>query len=523
MGNGNSGDISSPEKMNTGNDGSPQDSAEAIAVDKQDSRPQGAPAQKPAGEEKVTRMGTASIPKLITEFAIPSVVGMLVNGSYNVIDSMFLGHAVGEIGLSAVTVANPIMIVFMALAMLVGNGGNALAALRLGEGKRNDAEVALGNVITVSLVLWVFVAFMAACPPLLDGLLTLSSATDTVRPYAASFIRILCFGFILQCVGMGVNNFIRTAGAPNRALGTMVIGLVGATIFNFFFVILFGWGVVGSALATVAGQALSCAAVLWYFLFTKGVPMRIRLKNLRPQLKVIGTILAYGFPSFAVQAGLAIINFVLNFQLVTYGATSIIGADDALASIGVVNRVAMFTTMPLVGVAISLQPLLGFNYGARLIGRVRKIYLMGVGCATTIAVVEWGIIQLFPHAVVVAFGITNETLVDFTVFALHIQFLLLFLVGFQIVSSNYFQATGQPAKSIFLTLTRQIIFLVPLLFIMPHVLPGLSGGRLTGLDALYFATPVADFLSIFVTGIFVLFELRRLKRMQKMVGRSEER
>lgn len=475
----------------------------------------------PAGNDRVTRMGTASIPRLITEFAIPSVVGMVVNGSYNIIDSIFLGHAVGEIGLSAVTVANPVMIVFMALAMLVGNGGNALAALRLGEGKRDDAEIALGNVVTMSLILWVIVAAMAACPPLLDGLLTLSSATDTVRPYAASFIRILSFGFVLQCIGMGVNNFIRTAGAPNRALATMVIGLVGATLFNFLFVIVLGWGVEGSALATLAGQALTCGAVLWYFQITKNVPMRIRGRYMKPRLHIIGTILAYGFPSFAVQAGMAVINFVLNFQLVRYGALSPIGSDNALASIGVVNRVAMFSTMPLVGVAVSLQPLLGFNYGARLIARVRKIYLLGVAGASVIAVCEWAIIQLFPHAVVSAFGISNEALVDFTSFALRIQFLFLLFVGFQIVSSNYFQATGQPAKSIFLTLTRQIIFLVPLLFIMPHILPAISGGVLDGLDALYFATPVSDFLAVFVTGIFVLLEMHRLKRLQQVMGKGE--
>ncbi len=471
------------------------------------------------GDEKVIRMGTASIPRLITEFAIPSVVGMVVNGSYNIIDSMFLGHAMGEIGLSAVTVANPIMIVFMALSMLVGNGGNALAALRLGEGKRQQAEVALGNVVTLCLVLWVLVAIMAACPPVLDGLLTLSSATDDVRPYAASFIRILCFGFVLQCLSMGVNNFIRTSGAPNMALGTMVIGLIGATAFNYLFVLVLDWGVVGSAVATLCGQAMSCAAVLGYFIFGKSVPMRIRGRYLRPNFRVIGTILAYGFPSFAVQAGLAVVNFVLNYQLVRYGALSPIGAEDALASIGVVNRVGMFTVMPIIGVAVSLQPLLGFNYGARLIGRVRKIYGLGVAGATVIACAEWLFIQLFPAVIAGAFGI-SEQLVEFTAFALRIQFLMLFVVGFQIVSANYFQATGQPAKSIFLTLTCQIIFLVPLLFFMPHLMPGLSGGTLDGLDALYFATPVSDFLSAFVTAIFVLFELRRLKRMQRVMGKG---
>ena len=182
-----------------------------------------------ARDAKVTRMGTASIPRLITEFAIPSVVGMLVNGSYNIIDSIFLGNAMGELGLSAVTVANPIMIVFMALAMLLGNGGNALAALRLGEGDRIGAEISLGNVVTTSIILSAAIALLAANPAILDWLLTISSATDDVRPYARIFIQILCFGFILQQIGFGVNNFIRTAGAPNRALATMVFGLAAAS------------------------------------------------------------------------------------------------------------------------------------------------------------------------------------------------------------------------------------------------------------------------------------------------------
>lgn len=467
-----------------------------------------------ADSARVTRMGTESIPKLIAEFAIPSVVGMVVNGSYNIIDSMFLGHAVGEIGLSAVTVANPIMIVFMALAMLIGNGGNALAALRLGEGKREAAERALGNVISLSIILWIVVAIMAANPMLMHLLLTASSATDEVRPYAYTFIQILCFGFVLQSIGMGVNNFIRTCGSPNIALGTMVVGLVAATGFNYWFVIINGWGVAGSAYATLAGQACSAVAVLSYFLFYKDVPLRIHLATLMPKGKIIGIILAYGFPSFAVQAGMAVVNFVLNFQLATYGALSEIGAVNALASIGVINRIGMFTVMPLIGISIALQPLLGYNYGARKIARVKKTLWFGAATATVIGTLEWIVIMLFPDAIANAFGIKSASLVAFTTFALKVQFIMLPLIGFQIVGANYFQATGQPAKSIFLTLTRQILFLVPLLFILPHVLPTIAPG-LDGLDALYFAAPISDFLAIFTVGIFLIWEMKRLRKMQE--------
>lgn len=472
------------------------------------------------GSDRVSRMGTDSIPKLITEFAVPAILGMLVNGAYNVIDSIFLGQAMGEIGLSAATVANPIMTVFLAIALLIGNGGNALAALRLGEGRRNEAERSLGNTVTLSIFFALVIALCAASPVVLDWLLTLSSATDEVRPYAASFIRIICFGFIFQCIGMGVNNFIRTAGAPNRALVTMLIGAVACTAFNYLFVIRFGWGVEGSALATICGQAISCVSVLWYFVMTKNVPLKLRLSAMSPHPKVLGTILSLGLASFVVQAGMAIVSFVINLLLVKYGAMNPIGSDDALASIGVVQRVAIFTTLPLVGVSIAIQPLLGFNYGAKLIGRVRKTLWYGIAAATSIGVFMWAIVHLFPEAIVGAFGIKHETLVDFTVFALKVQLLMLPFIGFQIVGANYFQATGQPLKSIVLSLTRQILFLVPLLFVLPEVLPHMFS-QFTSLDAIYFAAPLSDFLSIFTTGVFIAFEMRRLKRLE--IGKATAR
>ena len=473
-----------------------------------------------AGDDKGLRMGTASIPRLITEFAIPSVVGMLINGSYAIIDSVFLGHAVGEIGLSAMTVANPIMIVFMAIAMLIGNGGNALAALRLGEGKREDAERALGNVVSLSLIAAVIVLIIGWNPALVSWVLDLASATPEVRPFAQTFIQILCAGFILQCIGLGVNNFIRTCGAPNRALGTMVIGLVGSVAFNALFVLALGWGVMGSALATVLGWACSCLAVLQYFCLRSDVPMRLRLSAMRPSFPMDRTVLAFGLPSFCVQAGMAIVNFVINFQLAGTMLGPVWGTASqvvfiALAAIGVVQRIGQFSVMPLIGIAIALQPLLGFNYGAHNVERVRKTLWYGIGAASSISLLMFVIVEVFAVPIAHAFGISHDGLVDFTAFAIRVQFLMLPFVGFQIVSSNYFQATGQPAKSVFLTLTRQILFLVPLLYLMPVVLPQLFP-QFSGLDALYFAAPVADFLSIFTTAVFVAWEMARLRRLSAM-------
>ena len=211
-------------------------------------------------------------------------------------------------------------------------------------------------------------------------------------------------------------------------------------------------------------------------------------------------------------------NFVLNFQLVKYGALSPIGADDALATIGVVQRIAQFSIMPLVGISIALQPLLGFNYGAHKVDRVRKTLWYGIGAATAISLLMFALVQLFAAPIAHAFGIKHDGLVDFTAFAIHLQFLMLPFVGFQIVSANYFQATGQPARSIFLTLTRQILFLLPLLYVMPLWLPAVAP-QYNGLDALLFAMPIADFLSIFTTALFIGWEMVRLRRLARKYAR----
>ena len=470
--------------------------------------------QRPGRDDKVTRMGTASIPRLIVEFAIPSIRGMLVNGAYNLIDSIFLGQAMGEIGLATATVAMPVMTVFMAVAMLVGNGGNALAALRMGEGNRDEAERSLGNTVFLSILFAAVVAVVAHVPVCIDAVLGISGATPEDWEYARSFIQIISLGFIFQCIGMGVNNFIRTAGAPNRALGTMIVGAVACTAFNFLFVMVLGWGVQGSALATLCGQAISCACVLWYFVFTKNVPLKLRLRHLPLHARTVGLILSLGLASFAVQAGMAVVNFVLNNLLNLYGSMNPIGAEGALASIGVVQRVAMFTVLPLIGVSIAIQPLLGFNYGAHLFARVKKTLLCGIIGATGIGVVLWGLVHLFPEQIVGFFGIDDAGLLDFTVFALKVQLAMLPFVGFQIVGSNYFHATGQPLKSIFLSLTRQILFLVPLLVVLPMALPAWLP-QFTGLDALYFATPLADFLAIFTTAVFIVVEMGRLRKLER--------
>jgi len=475
--------------------------------------PLGEDPKNPGRDDKVNRMGTESIPKLITEFAIPSIVGMIVNGAYNVIDSIFLGQAMHEVGQAAMTAANPIMILFMAIAMLIGNGGNALAALRLGEGDRVGAEISLGNTVVLSVIVSGVVALLAFIPPCIDTLLTISGTTPEVWEHTKHFLQIISVGFFLQCIGLGVNNFIRTAGNPNRALGTMIIGTIVCIFFNYLFVLKLGWGIEGSAVATVIGWAASCICVLWFFIKTKNVPLKLHLRYMPLKARTVRLIFSLGFASFAIQAGAAVVNFVLNNMLVKYGAASAIGQEGALASIGVVSRIAMFTIFPLVGVAVAIQPLLGYNYGAHLFKRVKTILWQGIAGSTVIATLMWAAVHIWPSQIVGVFGLEDAQLVDFTIFALKVQLALLPFIAFQIVGSNYFQATGQPAKSAFLSLTRQVLFLIPLYLVLPQILPSIVPS-LTSLDAVYFGPPIADFFAIFTTVIFLVFEMRRMKKLE---------
>lgn len=461
-----------------------------------------------SGAERVDRLGTGSISKLLFEFAVPAIIGIVVNGLYNVIDAAFLGHGVGSIGLAATTVAFPTMVVFMALSMLIGQGGNALAAIRLGEGRRDEAERILGNAFALLAIMGVAVAVIGLFA--IDPLLRLSGATDDVLPYSRTFVRIVCAGFIFQGVGLGINNFIRTAGEPGWALGTMVIGTFTCILCNYLFVIRWGFGIAGSAWATVLGQAVSSIAVTGFFCSRKA-SFRFHLRNLRLDLSLDREVLALGLAPCALQMASAIVNIVLNNVLVIYGSTSAIGSEGALAVIGVIGKIAAFAIFPILGVAMGAQPLLGYNYGAHRFDRVRRTFRTAVIWGTVIVCALFAFIQLFPSVVVGLFGIEPE-LTAFANQGLRIYTASFPIVAFQIIGSNYFQATGQPVKAMFLSLTRQLIFLIPLTYALPQVLPALVP-QVSSLLAICFAAPCSDLLSFMFTTAFIAHDFRRLARI----------
>ncbi len=457
---------------------------------------------------KLDRLGTAKVSRLMLQFVIPSVVGLVVNGLYTLIDSIFLGHGVGEIGLATVTVANPLLSVGLALSMLLGAGGNALAALRLGEGKREDAEKILGNTLTLMIICCILLALITTI--FIEPLMIISGVTPDIWDSAKVFILILTYGYILQFIGMGFNNFIRTAGDPNRALYTSVVGAVVCVVFNYFFVLVFNWGVAGSAYATIIGQATSAALMFWYFLSSRKAPFKLRFKNLRPKMSICAGVITLGSASFIMSIAMTLTAFVVNNLLVHYGAMHPIGSEGALATIGVIQRIAQLMFFFLIGVAIAAQPIWGYNFGARNYLRVKKTTTISLLWMFVIGTSLWLLVIVFPRQILGIFGL-EQALIDFSVFALVVQMSMFPLVGAQMVGSNYYQSTGQPIKSIFLSLTRQLLYYLPLVIILPMVLPSMIP-TLTSLDAIYFAVPIADVLAIVTTAFFLIHEYRKLNK-----------
>ena len=456
---------------------------------------------------QVNRLGTAKISKLMLEFAIPSIIGLVVNGLYNIIDSVFLGHAVGSSGLAVMTVAMPVMSFTMAIAVLIGTGANALIALRLGEGKHQDAEKVLGNAFTMTIITAVICT--AGVFLLEDWVLKLSGATDEIWAESALFVRIISAGFLVSFFGMGFNNFIRTAGDPNRALYTMIAGTLCCIAANYLLVMILDWGVMGSAIATLFGQTVSAVLVFWYFVFSKKAPFKIRRMHFPLRANFVRLILILGSASFVIQLSGSVTQVLVNYQLVTLGASSPIGAEGALAALGVVNRIAFFVFFPVMGVAVAAQPLIGYNYGAKSYRRVIKTFQVALIWIMVIGASFWVVVHLIPEPIILLFGI-EDSLLEFTTHALVVQLFMLPLFGLQMISLNYYQASGQPFKAMFISLTRQILYLIPLLFLMPVLFEKMSA-TLIALDGVYYAYPIADALSVITAAIFVAHEYKKLK------------
>jgi putative MATE family efflux protein len=442
--------------------------------------------------DRSQQLGEKKISSLLVQFSIPAIVGMLVNALYNIIDRIFIGNSVGSLGLAGITIGFPVMLGIMAFILLISIGANSLVSIKLGEGNKTEAEHILGNALTMLVIVSSLITISGLI--FLEPLMKIFGASSEVLPYAKAYMQIIFCGVAFQSIGFGMSNFIRGEGNPKTAMFTMVLGAVLNAIFCPIFIFGLKMGIRGSALATVLAQGISGIWVLLYFLLGKS-SLKIRIQNLKPDFWVVGKITSLGFAQFVQEMATSLVNVILNWSLVKYGG------DIAISGMGIVTSLQSLVMMPLFGINQGAQPIVGYNYGAQKYDRVRQTLKLAVLGASIIALTGFVIIEAFPKQVVGLFNKDNIQLRDFTVYALQVFLFMMPVIGFQIIGSNYFMAVGKPNPAAFLSLSRQVILLIPAVLILPLFFK---------LHGVLIAGPVADFGSFVITAICLYRELRRL-------------
>lgn len=444
-------------------------------------------------------LGVRPIKGLLFSFSIPAIISCLVNSVYNIVDQIFIGQGVGYLGNAATTIAFPLMTIIMAFATLIGSGGSAYAALRLGEGRKREALLTLNNLLGIAIGLGILLA--AAGLIFLKPILTLFGATETTMPYAIDYTSIVLIGVPFSMVSIALSSMARTDGHPRMSMYGILIGAALNTVLDPIYIFVLDWGVKGAAIATVTAQFVSTVVLCYYFL--KKGRMRFTRRYMKPVGRVWYKIFSLGISSGITALVACIMQVVMNNSLVYYGNQTEITGDVALSAMGIVMKIAMILASVCIGFGIGAQPILGFNLGAKKYARVRHTYLLAVSIATASILIGWAVCQLAPHLVLSLFGKENQTFTDFAVRCLRIYLGGIFCAGFQIVSTNYFQATGQPLKASLLSMLRQLILLIPMLLILPLFF---------GLNGLLYAGPCADIGSAVIVALFILPEMRKLNR-----------
>ena len=441
-------------------------------------------------------LGEKNIAGLMWKFFWPAFIGVTVNALYNVVDRIFIGRGVGSLALSGLSVVFPIMILVAAFGMLIGIGAGVRISINLGKKEFNLAERVLGNsfilMIIVGLVVTV-IGFMVKTP-----MLRSFGANDQTIGYAQDYLNIILLGSVFQVVGFSLNNIIRSEGNPRNAMFSMIICSVVNVILNPIFIFWLGMGVKGSALATVISQFILMVWVILHFTSKRSV-LKLRLGNMKLDRFIIWQIVTIGMAPFAMQIAGSLVQATYNTQLIKYGA------DVAVGAMGIINSVAILIVMAVISINMASQPIIGYNFGAGNYSRVRETWYIGIKAGTIIAVIAFILVELFPGSIILLFNHDDPQLYEIGIHGLRIFLLMLPLVGFQVICSNYFQSIGKAKISLFLTLLRQVIFLLPLLTFLPmHY----------GINGIWMASPISDIISTCVVFIFFKIERRKLHQLE---------
>ncbi len=449
-------------------------------------------------DEKSEFLGKENISKLLFKLSAPIIIGMLVQALYNVVDTFFVGMAYGADSVQAIgglSIAFPIQMMVTAFGIVLGTGGSSIISRALGARENEKAERVLGNVFSLSLILSVLIA--VPCIFYLDPILKVFGATAGVLPYARDYLKIIILGGTFFVFGVAVQNIVRAEGNARLAMNAMLVG-GGLNIFlDPVFMFGFGMGVKGAAIATVLSQAVASVWLLLYYLKGKGA-VHFRSETLKPNLKIIKEIGAIGIGSFVMQCSNSVMMIFVYNALATYGG------DVAIAVFGVVMKINSFIFMSLLGMAFGLQPIVGFNYGAKRYGRIVEAVKLSLVVTTTIGLLGLLIIFLFREQLLGLFSADPQYL-EIGKNAIMIMLLGMPLVGLNVITSTLFQALGKARPAFLLSISRQLLFLIPLVIILP---------RLYGLFGVWAAFPVSDFLAFLLSG-FLLFRVYRIFKERK--------
>ena len=453
---------------------------------------------------KLNSFGTASIPKLVLQFSAPAIISMLVNALYNVVDRFFVGQGVGSLGIAGITLCFPICLFMMAMSMMVGVGGNTLFAIRLGQKKYIQASIILNN--SFSLLILMAIGAFTLGEIFMEPLLKLFGASEQTLPVASSYMRILLCGAVFQTIAPGMNHFIRSMGHPKTAMFREIVGAVTNIILDYLFIMQFHWGIEGAAWATISSQLVASALITQFFI-KKGTPIRIRWRHMKLRAAYVRKIYILGLPPSVMQICNSLMNAILAWSLTTYGNISVkttgalSGGDMAISAFGITNSIVSIIILPLLGFVHGTQPIIGYNYGARLNNRVKETLKFAFIYAGGFMFVTWGILMWQAETFVTPFAPKDPELIKLSAWAMRIFAAAFFMIPFGMVSGNFFQGTGKAFRAMFLNACRQVILLIPFLLILPHFFE---------LKGVFMAQPIADTGAAFIGLAMLWHELKKL-------------
>ena len=449
-------------------------------------------------------LGTESIPKLLKQYAVPAIIAMTASSLYNMIDSAYIGQGVGPMAISGLAVTFPLMNLSTAFGTLVGVGASTLISVLLGQRNYTVARRVLGNVILMNCVIGVL--FMAITLLFLDPILYFFGASEATIPYAREYMQVVLIGNVITHLYFGLNAVLRAAGHPKKAMYATILTVALNTILDPIFIFVFDMGIRGAAIATVISQMVS---LIWQIkIFSnKNEFLHFTKDMMKFDSKIAYRSLSIGMAPFLMNIASCFIVILINKGLQTYGDMEMAGGGDlSIGAYGIINRLSFLFVMVVMGFTQGMQPIAGYNYGAQLYDRVIKVLKLTIVCASIVMTAGFLVAMFIPELMVRIFT-TDEQLIDLASRGARIVFLAFPIVGFQIVTSNFFQSLGMAKKAIFLSLSRQLLFLAPCLIILP---------RIVGVKGVWLSLPISDIISTIVT-IFMLRSL--LKQFNEEIKR----